>query len=343
MINKVSKEKSTMFLYALRGALSRGLSIEKAIEMLSQVQPKPLSKILKNITFLVKKKHKRIPDLLYQYGILNKNEKVILEQAKDAKFAINEILEMRKIQGQFLRSLIKLLWFPLLVLFAMPFLTHWLMSMFKGAIDNMILILKQKGIDFHYNIPHAFYYIYHPKWLYYQSIIVAVFTFLFFAIYFYLLYYKPSILYKIFKPAAYDDLPYILSYMSALNKVGFPVEKIAEILGKSNIRPGWRRFFKNMQKKIKQGEYIYTEFKKMNFPEEMVIYMKYDEINGDLWESIDSLKELSMERNKEINEFLSLKLKNLTTILTYAIIAYFIIGVVLLNFSLMNIANLLSM
>lgn len=343
MLKKVSKEKSTMFLYALKGALSRGLSIEKSIEMLSKTQPKPLNRYLKNIIFLIKKKNKKISDLLASYDILTKNEKIILEQAKDAKFAVSEIIKMRQIQGQFIKSFFTLIYFPILVLIFMPFLTKYMLSLFQKPINDMLIILKQKGIAFHYNIPKIFYYIYHPQWLTYQSIIIIVLAGGIIGSYFYLLYYKPSVLYKILKPSAFDDMPYILNYMSALNKVGFPVEKIAEILGKSDIRPGWKTFFKNMQKRIKNGEKIYVEFRKMNFPEEIVTYIQYDELNGNFWNSIDELKELAINRNKEINTFLMSKLKGIFTMLAFAIIIYFLIGVILLNFNLMNIANLLSM
>ena len=342
MIKKVSKEKSTMFLYALKGALSRGLSIETAIEMLSKTQPKPLNKYLKSIMFLIRKKNKKLTDLLMQYDILNKNEKIILEQAKDAKFAINEIIKMRQIQGRFTKTLISLAWFPVGLLIIMPFITHWILNILSKPLDNLKLILKQKGIEFHYSIPHIFYYIYHPNWLYYQAFIVFFITVGCILLYSFFLYYKPSILYKILQPVAYDDLPYIFNYMSALNKVGFPVEKIADILAKSNIRTGWKTFFKNMQKRIIKGEKVYSEFRKMNFPEEMVMYLQYDEINGDLWTSIDSLKELTINRSKEINDFLIMKIKNIILLLSYSIIVYYILGTVLLNFNYMRIANLLS-
>ena len=331
-----------MFLYALKGALSRGIPLASAIEMLSKVQPKPLDKYLKRIVFLVKQKNKRIPDLLAQYDFLTPNEKIILEKASDAKFAINEIINMRKIQDQFTSSLIKLLGFPVFVLITMPFLTRFMLNAFKQPFNDMLMILKSKGIVYHMQTPKIFYYVYHPSWLFYTSIISGAVISVIFFLYFYFKHYKPQILYKFLTPVAYDDLPFILAYMSALNKVGYPVERVAEILAKSSIKPGWKLFFKNLKNRIVKGDKIYVEFKRQNFPKEMVTYIEYDELGGNFWDSIDSLKDLAIERNKEINTFLLKQLKPIFTYLSYMIIIYFILGIILLNLEMYNITNLLS-
>ena len=331
-----------MFLYALKGALSRGIPLAMSIEMLSKIQPKPLDKYLKRIIFLVKKKNKRIPDLLAQYDFLTPNEKIILEKSADAKFAIDEIINMRKIQDQFTSSLIKLLAFPALILIVMPFISNFMLNAFKRPFNDMLLILKSKGITYHMQTPKIFYYVYHQNWLFYTSIIAGVIIGGIFILYFYLKQYKPQILYRFLTPVAYDDLPFILSYMSALNKVGFPVEKVAEILAKSSIKPGWKLFFKNLQKRIIKGDKIYVEFKNQGFPKEMVTYIEYDELGGNFWDSIDSLKDLAIERNKEINHFLLNQLKPVFTYLSYGIMIFFVIGIVLLNLEMYNITNLLS-
>ena len=340
--NKISNQKSTMFLYSLRGALSRGMPLLLSIEMLSKLQPKPLNKYLSKIVFLAKRRNLKIPDLMEKYGFINYNEKIILEKAQDAKFAINQIVEMRKIQDQFTSTLFKLTSFPAIVLIVMPLATNGMLTAFKKPIDNMMLILKSKGIDYQLQVPHYFYYIYHQNWLKYASVLSVLIVGGFFLAFFLLKYYNPKILYKFIRPVAYDDLPFILTYMSALNKVGIPIEKIADILANSSIKPGWKKFFKNLQRKIKKGEKIYNEFKKQYFPAEIVTYIQYDEIAGSFWDSIDSLKELTIERNKEINGFLLNQLKPITSYFTYAIIIYYLIGIVLLNMDMYNIANALG-
>ena len=142
-------------------------------------------------------------------------------------------------------------------------------------------------------------------------------------------------------PTAYDDLPYLLAYMSILNKVGYPIKKVAEILAQSNLKPGWKMFFKDLENRIKKGEKIYISFKREGFPEEIVTYIKYDELGGDFWANIDSLKDLTIMRNNEISDLFSSQLKPYITLLGWLIVIYFLSGVFLFSFAINNLANLL--
>jgi type II secretory pathway component PulF len=345
LMKKVSIQKSTAFLYALRGALGRGLSLEMAIEMLSKIQPKPLNKYLNQIIFLVKKKNKKIPDLLYQYDFLTKEEKIILEKANDAKFAIDKIIEMRKIDGLFLKSFFKTVSFPFIALIIAPIGVKALLVKIDPILQEMFLLLKEKGITPTYDVlglPNIFYFLWDRKILDIVSITSAVIFIGLIVGIFALREFKPSVLYRMIPYAAYDDMPYILSYMSALNKVGYPAEKVADILARSNIRKGWKQFFLNLRKRINKGEKIYQEFERAKFPKEIVTYIKYDELGGDFWHSIDSIKELAISRNKQVSDFFVGQLKPLMTILGYAIIFFFLISVLMLNFAMTNIGNLLS-
>jgi hypothetical protein len=342
---KLSKIKSTAFLYALKGALSRGFSLELSIEMLSKVQPKPINKYLENIVFLVKKKNEKIPNLLHKFGFITQEEKIILEKAQDTKFAINSIIEMRKIDGLFLKSFFKVVTLPFLALIFAPLGVKKLLENIDPILSQMFYMLKAKGIEPSFEmlgIPKMFYFLWDRKILDYVTFTSAV-VFIFIIVFiFFTRTYKPSILYKLLPPASYDDMPYILSYMASLNKVGYPAEKVADILAKSNLRPGWKEMFLRIKENIKKGGKIYTEFERMCFPKEIVTYIKYDELSGDFWGNIEEIKNLSIERNKQISEFFTGQIKPVSTILTYMIIFYFIVGILMLNLSLTNIGNLIA-
>ena len=344
-MKKVSKQKSLTFLFALKGAISRGLSLEMGIEMLSKFQGKPINKYLNQILFLVKKKNKRIFELLEQFGFITKEEKVLFEKAKDIRFVMDRVLEMRKIQGSFTKAFLKL--FPMLVFASvfMPLITYAILGKFTGVMSQLFYILKAKGITPTFDdlgLPSMFYYVWDKNILLYVSVAFGIFFTIFFGIFFYLKRYKPSILYKLLPPTAYDDLPFLLSYMGALNRVGYPIKKVADILAESDLKPGWKLFFNDLKKRVKKGENIYLSFQRENFPKEIVTYVKYDEMSGDFWGNIESLKELSMMRNRDITELVTAQIKPYMTLLGWGLIIYFITGVMLFSFAMNNLSNLIT-
>ncbi len=344
-MKKVSKQKSLVFLFALKGALSRGLSLEVGIDMLAKIQPKPLNKYLNQIMFLVKNKNKKIFVLLEQYGFITKEEQIIFEKAKDTKMAINKVLEMRKIQNRFSTLFLKMFAFPFIAFIATPILVYVLLGKFDVVLSQLFLLLKNKGITptfYDLGLPSAYYFVWDRQILIYISVTAAVTAFIFYNIFFYLKRYKPQILYKLLSPVAYDDLPYLLSYMAALNKVGYPMRKVVNILAQSNLKPGWTMFFKDLEKKVQSGQKIYLSFQKENFPKEIVTYVKYDELNGDFWGNIESLKELAVMRNKEISSLFEMQIKPYVTLIGWAVVIYFISGLMLFSFAVNNLASLLQ-
>jgi len=345
MFKKVSKNKSLVFLFALRGALSRGLSLEIAVEMLSKIQPKPINTYLSQIIFLVRKKNKKIFELLEQYGFITNEEKIVFEKAKDTKFALQKVLEMRKIQDNFSRVFLKMFIFPFVALIFTPLLTYWVLNTFSSAMGAIFVMLENKGIKVTFDdlgLPSFYYFVWDKSILIKISVISAIIAVIFYGSYFYFKRYKPRILYKILPPTAYDDLPYLLSYMSVLNKVGFPIKKVAEILAKSNLKPGWHMFFKDLEKRVKNGESIYFAFKKENFPNEIVTYIKYDELNGDFWANIDNLRELTIMRNKDITEMFTSQIKPYVVLISWGIIIFFLSGIMLYSFSINNLTSLMQ-
>jgi len=345
MANKVSKQKSLMFLFALRGALSRGFSLEIAIEMLSKIQPKPVNKYLSQIIFLVRKRNAKIFPLLEQYGFITKEERILFENAKDTKFAVSKVIEMRKIQNRFSTSFLKLFIFPFIVLMTVPVGLYFILGKFNSALNQIFFLLKSRGITPTFDdlgLPSCYYFVWDRKILFYISGISTVVFVLFFGVFLYLRKYKPEVLYKILYPTAFDDLPYLFSYMSALNKVGIPIKKIAEILAKSNLKPGWKRFFKDLEKRVKNGEKIYIAFEKYGFPKEIVTYIRYDEMSGDFWANIDGLKDLAMMRNKEITDMVLSQLKPVFTLIGWFIVVFFLSGLMLYSFGINNLASLLQ-
>lgn len=344
-MKKVSRPKSFGFLFALKGALSRGLSVEMAIDMLSKTQPKPVNIYLSQIMFLVRNKNRKIYELLEQYGFITKEEQIILEKAKDAKYAINKIIEMRQIANQFSFAFLKLFIFPFFALIFMPLITYFALGKFYIVLSQILILLKNRGITPTFQdlgLPSMYYFVWDRNILLYISGISFIVMIIFYSTFLYLRRYKPSVLYKILYPTAYDDLPYLLSYMSALNKVGYPIKRIAEILSKTNLKPGWKKFFKELERKIKNREKIYIVFKKENFPKEIVTYIQYDEMSGDFWGNIDNLKELVMMRNKDITKLVTDQIKPYITLIGWGIIVYFISGLMLFSFSMNNLASLLE-
>ena len=340
MEQKITKEDSLTILKSLRALMKLGNSLFESIKLQQEIEEKKNAGILRKVILLVEKKNKNIEDALLHYGIIGKSEYLILAHSNDAKESLDFILSIRDISHNFVKTVITLFMFPIASLFIGLGIAKWLLPAITKPVDELIKIAKvKKGVDIDnaLNIPDAFFYIHHPEWVNYIFIVVVFF--LIFIIWFFKKLEKenPSLIYKYFPLKAYDDIPYIFTLMRALNKGGMDLYSIAVLLQKSDIGIGWQKFFFRITKQIDSNKDLYKVFQQFRFPKQIFIIVKTSEKSGSFWDSFDSMIEYTKDVNKIKNAEIVGRYANLTKMLGYGIIVFFLLGILLLMFGMQNI------
>lgn len=339
--NKISKEDSLVILKSLRALMGLGNSLLEAVELQQSIEEKKNAKILAIIIHKVKKNNTKLEDLFLKFGLINKSEQLVLSYAKDTKEAIESILKLRSLSNNFNKTVRTLSIMPIIGFFiGLIGIGHFLLPVMRKPVDELIEIAKiKKGIDIDdvLNIPDTFFYIHHPDWVIPITIGVAVLIITVVALFFYFHKNNPPFVYKFFSLKAYDDIPYIFILMRSLQKGGLDIYTISDILQKSDIPIGWRRFFLLLKKQIDKHDDLYKVFQSFGFPKQIYIIIKTAEKSKSFWESFDGLIEYAKEVNQFKNQIIVDRYKGVATIVGYVFVIYFLIGVMLLMFSMQNI------
>jgi len=200
--NKMPKDDSTVILKSLRALMGLGNSLFEAIELQEEIEEKNNKKILKKIVYFVKNKNNKIEKQLLKYGMIDNSEYLILLHSKDAKEAINDIIKIRAISSNFIKTLITLILPIIIGLMVGLGIVHFLLPVIRKPVDQMIAIVQiKKGVELDslLNIPNIFFYIKHP-----ESAVYIFFGFIALSIlivfsYLYFIKNKPYVIYKILK------------------------------------------------------------------------------------------------------------------------------------------------
>jgi len=335
---KLNKNESLTILFGLRAALKLGLTIQEAISLQAETTGGKIGRVLAKASYLINKKRKKVADVFFQLGILSADEKYILENAgMAAKQAIDEIIKLRDIKGRFNKTLFSLLWFPFMSGIIGMSLVIFLFPKFNKPFQAIIEMAKIRGIT-GFDTSTGFWYIDHFYMVKYVLVLWIVIGLLLAGVYLFLRKYYPSLVYKIFKLAAYDDAPYILTYMRILHNLGVPPIQIVKMLYDSNTNPGWKSLFFRLKKAISKSKPVWREFKKFGFPNEMTLFMKYAEESKDFWGNIDNIISFAFQKSIDGNELLKRIWGPMSTYASYVIITYFLVGILMLVFQMQSIA-----
>ena len=338
-MKKANKNESLTILLGLRAALKLGLTIQEAIVLQSETSKGKIGRILVRASYLINKKRRRIADVFYQLGILSLEEKYILENAGMAsKQAINEIIQLREIKGRFDKTLFSLLWFPFLAGIIGMSLVIFLYPKFNKPFQAIIEMAKIRGIT-DLDTATGFWYVDHFYLVKYVLAIWIIAGLFLAATYLFLRKYYPDFVYRIFKLAAYDDIPYILTYMKILHNLGVPPIQIVNMLYNSNANPGWKKLFFKLKKAIANSKPVWYEFKRFGFPDEITLFMKYAEESKDFWGNIDNMIAFTFQKSIDGNEMLKRIWGPMSSYISYTIIIYFLTGILMFIFQLQSIAT----
>jgi len=336
---KLNKNESLTILFGLRAALKLGLTIQEAIALQSETSKGKIAKVLAKADYLINKKRKKIADVFYKLGILTIDEKYILENAgMAAKQAINEIIKLREIKGRFDKTLFSLLWFPFLSGIIGMSLVIFLYPKFNKPFQAIIEMAELRGVT-DLETSTGFWYIDNFYMVKYVLALWIITGFVLLAAYIFLRKYYPDFIYRIFKLAAYDDIPYILTYMKILHNLGVPPIQIVNMLYNSNTNPGWKKLFFKLKQAIANSKPVWREFKRYGFPDEITLFMKYAEESKDFWGNIENMISFTFQKSIDGNEMLKRIWGPMSSYIAYTIIVYFLTGVLMFIFQMQAIAT----
>jgi len=341
MLNKISKKDSFAVIYSLLSLVKLGNSLMTSLSLLEEMENGKVKKHLKTVILLVNSKGYHVSKALHAMGFMSDYEALILENAKDVKKSLKDIIDMREINGNFTSTFLKLSVFPVLCVIIGLFIAYKVLPIFSEPLESINKILEIRGVSSIHEegISDLFWYINYPELILPSLYAYVCFIIFFYGGYFYLREKNPSILYKGVKLVAYDDMPFILLFMRALNRTGMVPVEIAEVLSKSNIKSGWKPLFGNIKNGINNRTPIYKVFEKFNFPKEVTLIVKSAEIGKSFWENIDGLIQYTMERNENGNKLLLRYFGGLSTLIGYSIVIYFLIGIFIIMLEIQTVAT----
>jgi len=343
--NKINKKDSTVMIKSIRSLMGLGNSLFEAIKLQQEIETGKNAKIIKKIIYMVEEKNYSLEKLLYQYGIIDNSEYLILANSKDTKESLESIIKLRSVNSNFDKTLISLLSFPIAGFFIGIGIAKFLLPSISKPVNDLVKIAKiKKGIDIDetMNVPPSFYYIHHPEYVNYVFFGGLFLMIALFLTYQYLKKENPSVLYKIMPLKAYDDIPFIFILMRSLNKGGLDLYTIADKLYKSDIGKGWKIFFLRLKRRIEKRGDIYPVFKNFGFPKQIYLIIKVSEKSKAFWENFDNMITYSQEVNTFKNEEIRDRWKSITVILGYVEVIYYIVGILLLMLSMQNIVTALQ-
>jgi len=339
---KISKEDSKIMLKSLKSLMKLGNSLFESLELQMEIEEGKNKKVLEKLLTQIKSNKKSPEDMMLFYGLVSESEKLILQKSKDTKESINYIINIRELSSNFNKTIKALAFFPLLSWYIGLSIAKFLLPVMMTPVNDLIKIVKvKKGVSLEetMNIPPAFFYINHPESINYMIVISTAFFILIYIIYKYLEKNNPSFLYKMMSLKAYDDIPYIFMLMRSLNVGGMDIYSITKVLYASQINKGWKYFFKKLNSTIEANKKIHSVFREFGFPKQLSVIIKTSENSKAFWDNFDDMISYSREVNVNKNKEIVVKYAGLCKIVGYAFIVYFLVGILLLMFSMQNIVT----
>ncbi len=342
---KINKDSSTSILRGIQSLMPLGYSILQSLYIQRDIEEGKNKKVIEQAVNLVSKKNVDLEKALLQVGLISEEEKMILTYSKDTKVSIDYIVELRDLSKNFNKTFLRLVFFPILALYIGVLVVNTILPIMRKPIDELLEIIKiSKGVDMSnsLNIPSIFFFVENPDLFNLIMIIFTIVLILSFVAFFYYEKNDPSKIYRIFPLKAYDDIPYVFTLMRSLNVSGKDFYTISKDLSKSKINKGWRKLFSNIQKKIENNTPFFQSFKEFNIPKQIYIIVKISEASKALWDNLERTIVYAKKVNVDANADIIRKYGSLSTILSYIIIIYFLIGVLFLMLNIQTIASLMN-
>jgi hypothetical protein len=336
--NKISKSVSTGLLRSLKSLIKVGNSVPNALGVLIQVEKGRSKKILEKIHYNIVQNDTSIGKALELEGVIDGSEVFIIDNSPNSIEAIDAILSIRELGGNFEKTMLKLFAFPVLAVI----LGLTIAYMAQPTFSDMVLSLAEqvkvtKGIDVSEQAKLMWYLESRTITMQFLQIYIT-FWVIFIVSYFYYLEYKPNVIYKVFGLKAYDDVPFILMLMHNLQRAGLDQVRIFEMLKNSSPKKGWVSLFGLLEIEARAGRPIYTIFESYSFPKDVVLVLKSAEVSKTFWDNIGGLVEYVKDTNTNKHKMLNSMLGGLGSIGGFMIILYFVSGLFMAMFSLQSLA-----
>ena len=337
-MQKLSKNASSGILRSIISLIKVGNSIPSAMEILVQIEKGKIKKALEKTLKYIVEDDVSVGLAFKKEDIISESEVFVIDNSRSATEAIESILSIRELGGNFEKTFLKLFAFPLLAVIIGMTIVYFMQPRFHDmvvSLANQVHILK--GIDVTEESRLMWYledreFVLFLIQIYIVSLIVIVIW------YVYTLENNPKVIYKMFNLKTYDEVPFILMLMHNLQKAGLDQVRIFQILRDTSPRKGWVKLFDLLEKQAQKGDYIFTVFEQYHFPRDIILVLKASEVSKTFWDNMGLLVTYIKETNTNKHKFIDKTFGAYSNILGFAVILYFVSGLFMAMFSLQSLA-----
>ncbi len=280
---KFSETESNIILVTFRNYSALGIGLPKSIEMLAENEAnKKLGQAYRRLSYAIHEKNIDPTIALQDLGIISSIEGFVLKKSKSTKFAIDDIMDMRKRKNKYESSLIKMFLPSILWFYGTIALIPFVSGKLEEAREYLVTLLKvSKDIDISNQIILPFY-TQNPNLISTVPFLVLI---LFIGFYIYNYIRNPFILYKFFKGKAYSDIAIFLNILSVLKSTGENSHQIFEIMLKS----GKFKKENNLLRILFSKKTLYDVFQQFHYPKDIVNVIKMGEQTKSFWKNLPAL------------------------------------------------------
>jgi len=337
-MQKLSKNASSGILRSIISLIKVGNSIPSAIEILVQIEKGKIKNALEKTLKYIVEDDMGVGSAFKKEDIIGESEVFVIDNSRSATEAIESILSIRELGGNFEKTFLKLFAFPLLAVIIGMTIVYFMQPRFHDMVISLATqVHLLKGIDVTEESKLMWYledrtFVLFLIQIYIVSLIIMIIW------YIYTLENNPKVIYKIFNLKTYDEVPFILMLMHNLQKAGLDQVRIFQILRDTSPRRGWVKLFDLLEKQAQKGDYIYTVFEKYHFPRDIILVLKASEVSKTFWDNMGLLVTYIKETNTNKHNFIDKTFGAYSNILGFAIILYFVSGLFMAMFSLQSLA-----
>lgn len=337
-MQKLNKNVSSGILRSIASLIKVGNSIPDTMEILVQIEKGKVKKALDKALIDIKQNDVSVGDAFRKEDIINEAEVFVIDNSRSALEAIESILSIRELGGNFEKTFLKLFAFPIFAVVIGLTIVYFMQPRFHDMVVSLATQVQLlKGIDVSEESKLMWYLedrnlVLNIIVVYIISVILAVIW------YFYTLEYNPKQIYKIFNLKTYDEVPFILMLMHNLQKAGLDQVRIFQVLRDTSPRKGWIKLFDLLEKQAQKGDYIFTIFEKYHFPKDIILVLKASEVSKTFWDNMGLLVTYIKDTNTNKHNFIDRAFGAYSNILAFAIILYFVAGLFMAMFSLQSLA-----
>lgn len=284
----LNENQSDDVLFSIIAEMELGNRFDSVISELAQTdyaKNKKIHYILKEIEDLLENTDSSIEEILTKYGVIYKDESVLIKHSKNLLFAFTKIAENRTEGKVFLKWVMSFALPPLGIVFIGLLIQIPLSEYFMGIFYSEILPEAERTKDYILD-PNFPFYLKNLIWpkvflLVYVSVIVL-------AVVMYRTIYKTnvSLIYKYNKVKFYDDFFYFFKIMDSMKKAEsfLTTDQIFRHFSKNFDKSSLRTFFYEMGENASE---FYKYFEKIQAPETVTLKIKKSEMYNTTWNNMN--------------------------------------------------------